>query len=306
MLLFLVVPSRLITDNVLVAYETLHAMHCRRKGKKGSLALKLDISKAYDRVEWDFLRGILVKLGFPEIWINRVMCCVSTPSFSVCINGKAYGNITPSRGLRQGDPLSPYLFLLCAKGFISLMARVEGEGQIHGVSICRSAPRISHLLFADDSLVFCQANREEVKVVKEMLQLYATTSGQCINLEKSSIYFSTNMGVDHKEWITNCLGVKEVDKFETYLGLPTLIGRSKYQTFSFQKDRVWKKLQGWKGTMLSRAGKEVLIKAVAQSILTYTMSVFQLPVKLCDELNSMCANFWWGQVGNERKIHWKS
>ena len=281
-------------------------MHCRRKGKKGSLALKLDISKAYDRVEWDFLRGILVKLGFPEIWINRVMCCVSTPSFSVCINGKAYDNITPSRGLRQGDPLSPYLFLLCAEGFTSLMARAEGEGQIHEVSICRSAPRISHLLFANDSLVFCQASREEVKVVKEMLQLYATTSGQCINLEKSSIYFSTNMGVDHKEWITNCLGVKEVDKFETYLGLPTLIGRSKYQTFSFLKDRVWKKLQGWKGTMLSRAGKEVLIKAVAQSILTYTMSVFQLPVKLCDELNSMCANFWWGQVGNERKIHWKS
>ena len=143
-------------------------------------------------------------------------------------------------------------------------------------------------------------------MVKEMLQLYATASGQCINLEKSSIYFSTNMGADHKEWITNCLGVKEVDNFETYLGLPTLISRSKYQTFSFLKDRVWKKLQGWKGTMLSRAGKEVLIKAVAQSILTYTMSVFQLPVKLCDELNSMCANFWWGQVGNERKIHWKS
>ena len=154
------------------------------------------------------------------------------------------------------------------------------EEWIHGVSICRRAPSISHLLFADDSLLFCQASIEEVKVVKEMLQLYATASEQCINLEKSSIYFSSNMGADHKEWITNCLGVKEVDKFETYLGLPTLIGRSKYQAFSFLKDRVWKKLQGWKGTMLSRAGKKVLIKAVAQSIPTYTMSVFQLPMKL--------------------------
>ena len=98
------------------------------------------------------------------------------------------------------------------------------------------------------------------------------------------------------------LDVSEVQRFEAYLGLPTLVGRRKYHTFSFLKDRVWKKLQGWKGKILSRAGKEILIKAMAQSIPTYTMSVFQLPVKLCEELQAMCA-FWWGQVGNERKIH---
>ena len=97
-----------------------------------------------------------------------------------------------------------------------------------------------------------------------------------------------------------------MERFEAYLGLPTLVGRAKYQNFSFLKDRIRKKLQGQKGMMLSRVGKEVLIKAVAQSIPTYTMGVFQLPVKLCDELNAMCAKFWWGQVGNERKIHWKN
>ncbi|XP_050259845.1 uncharacterized protein LOC126704900 [Quercus robur] len=132
------VPGRLIMDNVLVAYETLHAMHCGKSGKKGSLALKLDV---------------------------------------ICINGKAYGNIIPSRGLRQGDPLSPYLFLLCAEGFTTLLAKSENEGRLNGVEVCRSAPCISHLLFADDSLLFCQASQEEVQCIIDILQLYADSSG---------------------------------------------------------------------------------------------------------------------------------
>ena len=93
------VPGHLITDNVLVAYETLHTMHGRRSGRRGSLALKLDINKAYDRVEWPFLKGIMSRLGLPKAWIDRVMTCVTSPTFFICINGKAYGNIKPSRGI---------------------------------------------------------------------------------------------------------------------------------------------------------------------------------------------------------------
>ena len=177
---------------------------------------------------------------------------------------------------------------------------------MHRVVICRIAPKISHLLFVDDSLLFCQATQDEVQEVVDILQLYAKASGQLINLVKSSIFFSSNVDVAQRDWIKNRLDVKEVDKFETYLGLPTLIGRSKYQTFAYLKDKVWKKLQGWKGNLLSKTEKEVLIKAVPQFIPTYTVGVFQLLVKLCNEINSLCARFWWGQTGNERKIHSKS
>ena len=184
----------------------------------------------------------MTKLGFSKFWIDQVISCISTPFFSVCINGKSYGNIKPSRGLRQGDLLSPYLFLLCVEGFNSLLKKVELVDKLHGVKICRRAPSISHLLFADDSLLFCHATREEVKVIMEILQLYTLASGQCLNLEKSPVFFSSNMVARQRDWIKGTLGVKEVDRLESYLGLPTLIGRSKYQTFSFLKDRVWKKL----------------------------------------------------------------
>ena len=125
----------------------------------------------------------------------------------------------------------PYLFLICVEGFSSLLTKAEREGHIHGVSISRRAPTMSHLLLADDSLLFCHATQEEVQAISDVLQVYATSSSQCINFEKFSIFFSSNTDMDQKERIKATLGIREVDWFESYLGLPTLIGRSKNQAF---------------------------------------------------------------------------
>ena len=201
-----------------MAYETLHTMHSCKKGKKGSMTLKFDISKAYDRVEWQFLQGIMHKLGFLNVWIERVMSYITTISFSILVKGRPYGNVIPSRGIRQGDPLSPYLFLLCAEGFTSLLTKVEEDGCIKGVSIYRRAPKISNLLFADDSLLFCQATQNEVVAINEILQTYAQASGQSINLEKFSVYFSSNTTDNQKQDMLRILGVREVDRFDLYLG----------------------------------------------------------------------------------------
>ncbi|KAL2935618.1 hypothetical protein RDABS01_018736 [Bienertia sinuspersici] len=168
---------RLITDNVLVAFEIFHAMKRRNKGKEGIVAMKLDMSKAYDRVEWSFLEQVMKKMGFGAEWIRRVIDCVASVSYSVKWNGKVEGNIIPSRGLKQGDPISPYLFLLCAEAFISLLTKATEGGRIHGARVCREAPRVSHLFFADDSILFTRATLQECSTIAEIISLYERASG---------------------------------------------------------------------------------------------------------------------------------
>ena len=112
--------DKAIIDNILVTFETLHHMKIQ-KVKMGFMALKLDMSKVYDRVEWSFLEKVMEKMGFSEKWIALVMGCISLVSYSILINGEPKGDIRPSRGIRQGDPLSPYLFLLCSEGLNRLL-----------------------------------------------------------------------------------------------------------------------------------------------------------------------------------------
>lgn len=166
------VPGRLITDNALIAFETFHHMRKMVKGKHGYVGLKLDMAKAYDHVEWSFLRTVLVSMGFPQVMIDLIMRCVTTASFSVLLNGSPCHSFSSSRGLRQGDPLSPYLFILCVEVLSGLYLRAQANGSLHGFRVAVRAPEISHLFFADDSLVFFRANNQKANVVNAILGEY--------------------------------------------------------------------------------------------------------------------------------------
>ena len=132
------------------------------------------------------------KMGFHEKWISLIMQCICTVSYLVIINDSVNGCIHPTRGLHQGDLLSPYLFILCAYGFSSLIKDTARNQVLSGISICRGCPMVSHLFFANDSLLFCKTTDRECRKLVEILELYEAASGQKVNTNKSSIFFNHN------------------------------------------------------------------------------------------------------------------
>ena len=201
----------------------------------------------------------------------------------------------PTRGIRQGDPLSSYLFILCAESLSTLLLRAEAENRITWLPITKGGTKINHLFFADDSLLFCRAIVMEWAHVQEILEIYEGASGQQLNSGKTSIFFSKNTKEGTRSFILSLAGprVDSTARYEKYLGLPAIIRRSKTNAFSELKGQIWELLNGWKEKFLSQAGKEVLLKAVVQAMPTYTINVFQLPKTLCKDINAMMSRFWW-------------
>ena len=208
------------------------------------MAIKLDMSKAYDSVEWSFLEELMRKMGFNERWIHLTMLCVKTVTYSILINGEPRGLIHPTRGIRQGDPLSPFLFLLCTEGFNGLIKHAERNWDIYGYSLCKRDPKLRHLLFANDSLLFCRATVKECDKVLHILESYKRVTSQKVNRSKIALFLSKSTHADIKTSIKHALGVQEIMHYEKYLGLLSLVGKGKKESFNYIKERVWQKLQG--------------------------------------------------------------
>ncbi len=180
------------SDNVVIAQELIYTLE-RKKGKIGFMVIKIDLEKAYDCIEWSFVRKILIHFGFPDYITRIIMSCISTTSTSLLFNGGKLNQFFPSRGIRQGDPLSPFLFLLCIEYLGWLIEQKCDDGEWTKVKASRGGPGFSHVFFVDDLLLFAKANTKNYEAISNVLEEFCAMSGQKVSKAKSRLFFSPNV-----------------------------------------------------------------------------------------------------------------
>ncbi|CAM8953600.1 unnamed protein product [Rhodiola kirilowii] len=294
------ISDRNILDGIMIVNELIHVV---KRERRSALVIKLDFRKAYDSVSWEFLRAIQESLGFGDKWILWMHECYSSASLSILVNGSPSKVLPMERGLRQGDPLSPFLFLLVAEGLSRLLNNAVRAGMIKGVGWGKNGEALTHLQLADDTVLFCRPVLEEVQNLKHILRTFAVSSGLEINFHKS-----------------RCVGVGleegEVEKFDVELGCPRGEFLMKYlgmqvganpgrlNTWSPILEKFKLKLATWRCANLSMAGRVVLIKSALCNLPLYYASMYKMPVAVANELEKIQRRFLWGSSDLKRKIHY--
>ncbi|KAL4297682.1 hypothetical protein GQ457_12G013450 [Hibiscus cannabinus] len=259
----------------------------RRKGPSGATPAHLVPTQGprHINVYWD-LRSVLLRMGFHSDWVTLIMDCVSTVTFRVRINGRLSPVIIPQRGLRQGDPLSPFLFVICMQGLSATLLAEQEAGRIMGVRASQKGPRVNHLLYADDSIVFIRNSKREAFRLKEVLRIFADSSGQCINFGKSTVFYSPSTPSADRHRLSAILGITEVFDPGIYLGVALRVGKNKTNIFGFLNEKVDDRVSGWTKRLLSFGGREIFLKSVAQALPVYIMSCYLLPRSITDRITS--------------------
>ena len=249
---------------------------------------KLDVEKAYDHVNWGFLMYMLERLGFPEKWRKLIFYCISTIKFSVLINGALCGFFENYRGLRQGDPLSSLLFVVVMEAVSKMMDKAVTEGQLFGFCVGTSTGdhlQVSHLLFADDTLVMCNVDIDQMLFLRLILSWFEIVSGLKINLDKSEL---VPMGVvPNFEMLVDALGCKHGSHPMKYLGLPLGAKRKDRAVWNPIIEKVERRLAGWKRLYLSKGGRLALIKSTLSNLPTYLLSLFPIPADIAYRIEQL-------------------
>ena len=293
--------NKQILNSVLIANECLDS---RLKSGQPGLLCKLDIEKAFDHVNLDFLILLLERCGFPDKWRRWISFCLSTVCFSILINGNPHGFFGSSRGLRQGDPLSPLLFVLVMEAVIRMLDKAVHEGRLSGFNAGASTGRslmVSHLFFADDTLIFCDANIDQMLILCMVLIWFEAVSGLKVNLGKLEL---VAVGAVHNmDLLVAVLGCKQGSLPMKYLGLPLGAKFKDKSIWNPILEKMERKLAGWKKLYLSKGGRFTLIKSTLSNLPTYFLSLFPIHASVANRIARLQRDFLWVGLGDEPKFH---
>eukprot|EP00253_Pinus_taeda_P003838 PITA_03838 len=266
-----------------------------------------DLSKAYDRINWQYLEEILGSFGFGNRWIKWVHSLISTPNFSILVNGTPSKTFKASRGIRQGDPISPFLFILAAEGLGRYLKKERATNNIKGLRLWGNELPITHQQFVDDIMLFGEPTVKEVRNLKKVLDLFAKASWMEINKEKSCTFiFNTMEAV--KSHLTRMLGFKQGELPTKYLGNVLDFNSKRLKNWQGVLEKLKNRVANWTFRTLNIAGRIVLVKSMLQAIPIYPLSIMAVPQGVCSKIGEILRKFIYGGSFQQKKwalVSWK-
>ncbi|XP_060195442.1 uncharacterized protein LOC132624727 [Lycium barbarum] len=296
------VKDRSIVENILLTQEIVSDIRLRTKD--ANVIIKLDMEKAYDRVSWLFLTKVLRQMGFSEKMIDMVYRIVNNNWYSVLVNGQQQGFFQSTRGVKKGDPLSPTLFILAGEVLTRSLNALHQNIQFKGFGMPKWSPKVNHLAYADDMIIFTSADVVSLQKIMGILKNYEQTSGQKINMDKSVVCMHNNVPGDISITVEIVTGINRKEFPFMYLGCPIYHCRRKKEFFNSLILKIMNRLQGWKGKMLSFGGRAIFIKHVLQSMPIHMLSAFNPPSGIIRQIHKMFAQFFWSNTIGCKSRHW--
>ncbi|CAN1171980.1 LINE-1 retrotransposable element ORF2 protein [Linum perenne] len=296
------IKGRLLSDNILLAHELVNAYH--KKQVSPRCVIKIDLIKAFDSVCWNTLLNVMTALGFPCKMVNWIRVCLETARFSVNINGGSCGFFNAMKGVRQGDPLSPLLFVIIMEVLHALLARVGDLMPFH--PRCKKL-KIRHICFADDLLIFTNGSLQGISTIFQVLHSFYLLTGLKVNPSKTELFCFVSVPRTIIDQMVAISGFKEGSLPVKYLGVPLITGSLKAIDCKVLIDKITDRIKSWRAKCLSYAGRVQLIEYVLYSMCYYWMNIFLLPKKIIKAVQQICAKFLWGtnEAGNANsKVAW--
>ncbi|XP_024632876.1 uncharacterized protein [Medicago truncatula] len=293
------VRDRNISDCVIIASEVINSLSKKQYG--GNIAIKVDIRKAFDTLDWNFLVSVLKQFGFSNLFCDWIFSILRSAHLSILVNGKAVGYFSCTRGVRQGDPLSPLLFCLAEECLSRFLELERVSNSLQPMSYCRGISLPTHVLYADDVFICCVGSRKNIRCLLHIFQTYSDTSGQLVNFDKSKM-FTGAMTVTRRNMLSHLSGFAVGSIPFQYLGCPIFQGKPKCSHFQPIVDRIKVKLATWKGVLLSIMGRVQLVKSIIHGMLVYSFHIYRWPISLLKMLDRWIKNFVWSGDISTRKV----